>query len=65
MLGTTHQVGEKEEHRQTLPSWVFIVCEKQNNYIINYLITVVIMKDREDWCAVIHRITKNRTQLSD
>ena len=24
-----------------------------------------IMKDREDWCAVIHRITKNQTQLSD
>ena len=24
-----------------------------------------IMKDREDWCAVIHRITENQTQLSD
>lgn len=42
-----YQVGEKEEDRQTLPPWIFTVCEKQNNYIINYLITTGIsaMKD--------------------
>ena len=24
-----------------------------------------LMMDREDWCAVIHRVAKCRTQLSD
>ena len=24
-----------------------------------------LVMDREAWCAVVHRVTKNRTQLSD
>ena len=27
--------------------------------------TLEIVKDREDWCATVHRVTKTQTQLND